>query len=62
MVKMVITIDTLLLMKDAKGDIEASTSGFTIVAAKAAFEELIGQKCMGVHIELEDQHYIWKGE
>ena len=45
----------------AKGEMGASTSGFTIVAAKGPFEELIGQKCMGAYIELEDQHYIWKG-
>ena len=45
----------------AKGDMQAATSGFTIIAAKGLFEELIGQKCMGAYIELEDQHYIWKG-
>ena len=45
----------------AKDDMEASTSGFTIISARGPFEELIGQKCMGVYIELEDQHYIWKG-
>ena len=45
----------------AKGELGAATSGFTIVSAKGPFEELIGQKCMGAYIELEDQHYIWKG-
>ena len=41
-----------------KGNLAANTSGFTIIAAKDPFEELIGQKCMGAYIELEDQHYI----
>ena len=45
----------------AKGDMGASISGFTIISARGPFEELIGQKCMGAYIDLEDQHYIWKG-